>query len=71
MVSVGTQGVRLPWGEVALHIRQEVASVLGSEVVAAYNQPGGFSPGTADRFWPWPLRSETGASKVRQSCWCT
>ena len=49
MVSVRTQGVRLPWEKVALHIRQEVASVLGSKVVAASNQPGGFSPGVAAR----------------------
>ena len=44
-----TEGVRLPWGEVASHIRDEVASVLGSRVIAAVNQPGGFSPGVAAR----------------------
>ena len=43
------QGVRLPWEDVARHIREEVASVLGSEVVSAANQPGGFSPGVAAR----------------------
>ena len=43
------QGVRLPWEEVAPHVRAEVASVLGSEVITADNQPGGFSPGVAAR----------------------
>lgn len=43
------QGVRLAWEEVATHVRAELASVLGSEVVAAENQPGGFSPGVAAR----------------------
>ena len=43
------QGIRLAWEEVAGHIREEVASVLGSAVVAAANEPGGFSPGVAAR----------------------
>jgi len=43
------QGVRVEWGEVAAHVRDEVASALGSPVVQAQNQPGGFSPGVAAR----------------------
>jgi aminoglycoside phosphotransferase (APT) family kinase protein len=43
------QGVRLPWVQVPSRIRDEVAAVLGSPVVRAENQPGGFSPGVAAR----------------------
>lgn len=41
--------MRLEWGEVPAPVRQHVESVLASAVVAAENQPGGFSPGVAAR----------------------
>lgn len=43
------QGVRLAWDQVAESVRAEIASAVGSPVVAAENQPGGFSPGVAAR----------------------
>ena len=43
------QGRRLPWDDVPAFLRAEIAAALGSEVVAADNQPGGFSPGLAAR----------------------
>jgi aminoglycoside phosphotransferase (APT) family kinase protein len=43
------QGVRLPWDQVPAVVRDEVAAALGSAVVRADNQPGGFSPGVAAR----------------------
>jgi hypothetical protein len=43
------QGVRLPWDQVPLRVRDGIADMLGSAVVRADNQPGGFSPGLAAR----------------------
>lgn len=43
------QGVRLEWIEVPASVRSSVEAVLGSEVVLAQNQAGGFSPGVAAR----------------------
>ncbi|MET8066032.1 phosphotransferase family protein [Micromonospora sp. NPDC005686] len=40
---------RLHWPELPTHVRDGVETVLGDRVVAAESQPGGFSPGTADR----------------------
>ncbi|MET8303781.1 MULTISPECIES: phosphotransferase [unclassified Micromonospora] len=40
---------RLHWPELPTHVRDGVEAVLGDRVVAAESQPGGFSPGTADR----------------------
>lgn len=42
-------GVRLDWRDVAAPVRTMVATVLGSPVVVAENQPGGLSPGVAAR----------------------
>lgn len=42
-------GVRLRWAQLPDHLRGWVGDVLGSPVVQARSQPGGFSPGTADR----------------------
>lgn len=42
-------GVRLTWEALPPHVRDEVAAALGAPVVDAASQPGGFSPGTADR----------------------
>jgi hypothetical protein len=40
---------RVPWAELPSHIQSWVADVLGSDVVGADTQPGGFSPGAACR----------------------
>lgn len=40
---------RPTWDSLPEHIRASVGELLGSEVVTAVSQPGGFSPGTADR----------------------
>lgn len=42
-------GVRLGWADLPEQLRGWVGEVLGSPVVEAVSQPGGFSPGTADR----------------------
>jgi aminoglycoside phosphotransferase (APT) family kinase protein len=42
-------GVRIQWADVPSHVRRGVEGILGSPVVEAVSQPGGFSPGTADR----------------------
>ena len=42
-------GVRLGWADLPEQLRGWVGEVLGSAVVEAVSQPGGFSPGTADR----------------------
>src|SRR5436305_4241254 len=41
--------MRLEWIEVPTAVRDAVAATLGSPVVSAENQPGGFSPGVAAR----------------------
>lgn len=43
------EGVRLPWSAVPAHVRAAVEGELGSAVVQATSQPGGFSPGVAAR----------------------
>ncbi|NES13958.1 aminoglycoside phosphotransferase family protein [Micromonospora sp. PPF5-17] len=40
---------RLRWAELPGPVRGAVEEILGDRVVAAESQPGGFSPGTADR----------------------
>lgn len=42
-------GVRIGWHDLPAHVHAAVADLLGSPVVAATSQAGGFSPGTADR----------------------
>jgi hypothetical protein len=42
-------GVRVPWSGLPPHVRAAVEVILGSPVVEAVTQPGGFSPGSADR----------------------
>src|SRR3954463_16515538 len=42
-------GVRIRWTDVPPHVRRAVEDILGSPVVEAVSQAGGFSPGTADR----------------------
>jgi hypothetical protein len=41
--------VRIEWADVAAPVRRALERELGAAVVAAVNQPGGFSPGTAAR----------------------
>ncbi|NYF54479.1 phosphotransferase [Micromonospora purpureochromogenes] len=40
---------RIGWADLPGHVRSAVQDVLGDRVVEAVSQPGGFSPGTADR----------------------
>jgi len=42
-------GVRIRWTDVPPHVRRGVEDILGSPVIEASSQAGGFSPGTADR----------------------
>ncbi|MFX0539403.1 phosphotransferase family protein [Ornithinimicrobium sp. Y1847] len=42
-------GVRLTWADLPRDVHDAVAAMLGAPVVAAESQPGGFSPGSADR----------------------
>lgn len=42
-------GVRLQWADLPERVTGAVAEALGAPVVEAVSQPGGFSPGTADR----------------------
>ena len=42
-------GVRIGWTDLPGGVRSAIEDLLGSPVVAAVSQPGGFSPGTADR----------------------
>ena len=51
------QGARTPWEAVPESVREAVEAGLGSRVVEATTQPGGFSPGCAAR-----LRLEDGRS---------
>jgi Phosphotransferase enzyme family len=43
------EGQRLPWNALPAHVRANVERLLGSPVLAATTQPGGFSPGVAAR----------------------
>ena len=40
---------RISWTQLPDHVREAVEDILGSPVVEAHGQQGGFSPGTADR----------------------
>ena len=40
---------RISWSQLPDHVREAVEDILGSPVVEAHGQQGGFSPGTADR----------------------
>ncbi|MEV6487453.1 aminoglycoside phosphotransferase family protein [Actinoplanes sp. NPDC051633] len=42
-------GVRIGWLDLPSHVQEAVAEILGSPVLEAESQSGGFSPGTADR----------------------
>ncbi|WP_204032929.1 phosphotransferase [Micromonospora qiuiae] len=47
-MQVGTKN-RLRWWQLPRDVRSAVEKILGDRVVAAVSQPGGYSPGTADR----------------------
>jgi aminoglycoside phosphotransferase (APT) family kinase protein len=42
-------GVRIGWDDLPARVRRAVTDIVGGEIVQAVSQPGGFSPGTADR----------------------
>lgn len=46
---IGSGGSRLCWDELPPAVHDWVGGVLGAPVVEAVSQPGGFSPGSADR----------------------
>lgn len=46
---VDTQAKRMPWTAVPAEVRAAVAELIGSPIATATSQPGGFSPGSADR----------------------
>jgi len=46
---VEAAGVRIAWVDLPVSVRAAVEGILGSGVVEAGSQPGGFSPGSADR----------------------
>ncbi|MEV0940479.1 phosphotransferase [Micromonospora wenchangensis] len=49
MAGVRAGGGRIGWDELPGHVRQAVERIIGDRVVEAVSQPGGYSPGTADR----------------------
>ncbi|HWB36196.1 MAG TPA: aminoglycoside phosphotransferase family protein, partial [Rugosimonospora sp.] len=54
-MTAAASGVWIGWDDLPGYLRAAVEDVLGDRVVAAESQPGGFSPGTADR-----VRTATG-----------
>ncbi len=48
-VTVVGGGQRVQWRDLPVRLRAAVESVLGAPVTEAVSQPGGFSPGSADR----------------------
>ncbi len=46
---MSASGVRIRWHDVPAHVRAEVDAILGDRIVQARSQPGGFSPGAAER----------------------
>jgi hypothetical protein len=46
---VTASGTRIGWTDLPDHVRAAVEAILGGPVLEARSQPGGFSPGTADR----------------------
>lgn len=46
---IGSGGTRVRWDELPPSVHDAVAALLGAPVVGAESQPGGFSPGSADR----------------------
>ncbi|SDM98974.1 phosphotransferase [Allokutzneria albata] len=54
-MTVGKRG-RIGWADLPARVRAAVEEIVGGPVVEAVSQPGGFSPGTADR-----VRTASGA----------
>lgn len=48
-MSVVASGTRIGWMQLPPSVQAGVEALLGEQVVEAVSQPGGFSPGTADR----------------------
>lgn len=46
---VPARGVRIGWSDLPAHVRAGIEAIVDGRVVEAVSQPGGFSPGTADR----------------------
>jgi aminoglycoside phosphotransferase (APT) family kinase protein len=46
---ISASGVRIGWADLPAHVRAAVDQILAAPVVHARTQPGGFSPGSADR----------------------
>jgi len=46
---VTAAGVRIGWADVPVHVRDEVARIVGAPIVSTESQVGGFSPGAAER----------------------
>ncbi|MEZ0166940.1 phosphotransferase [Kineococcus sp. LSe6-4] len=46
---IASGGNRIEWAELPVAVHAAVAEVLGAPVARAVSQPGGFSPGSADR----------------------
>jgi hypothetical protein len=46
---VTASGVRIGWVDLPEQVKRAVTNIVGGDVVEAVSQPGGFSPGTADR----------------------
>jgi aminoglycoside phosphotransferase (APT) family kinase protein len=53
---IAATGARIGWADLPAHVHAAVEEILGGVVVSAESQPGGFSPGSADR-----VRTATGA----------
>jgi hypothetical protein len=48
-VTINATGQRIRWASLPEHVRAAVEDIVKDRVVTADSQPGGFSPGTADR----------------------
>jgi aminoglycoside phosphotransferase (APT) family kinase protein len=46
---ITTSGIRIGWRDLPVPVRHAVEAIIGGTVVEATSQPGGFSPGSADR----------------------
>src|SRR2546423_15376604 len=46
---ISATGVRIGWADLPARVRAAIEDLLGGTVETATSQPGGFSPGTADR----------------------
>ena len=60
---VRASGTRIVWTDLPATVRRGVGLIVGSPVVEAVSQNGGFSPGTADR-----VRTASGARAFVKAC---